>query len=129
MEKPISIKLAKEISLKKWEEILDNFHKGYPFCTDSEFLNDYPYDLVRKLSNHFSCGFCYRHNYSGPSQSDYCKECEFGKIAGMCTDDNSLYDKYCESENIILEKDSNKEGISIVEQIIEAIKQIDENEV
>lgn len=144
MEKPISIKLAKEISIKKWEEILNGFDTNNPFTEYSvKFLKEYPEELSNNLRAHYNCGFCYRHGYSCNSwmrADEICEDCEFGKVAGICPNDISLYSDYhaakddyednlddIDSDEIV--KEIIERGIEIVEEIIETIKQIDENEI
>lgn len=140
MEKPINIKLAKEISIKKWEEILNGFNTNNPFTEDSkEFLDEYPEELSDKLRKHYYCGFCYRHGYSYGSymtSDEICKDCEFGEVAGICPDDISLYSDYSAAKRDYKDSDCIDDsdeiierGINVVMEIIETIKQIDENEI
>ena len=84
----LSLKEAKRLSIIKWEShvkaVGDEWH--------------YPSE-IRSLCCH--CGFCERWNME-------CEQCEFGKIAGDCTEDNSIYnlwycDRNIENDQAILE--------------------------
>lgn len=121
MEKKISLALAKEISIKKWKELLENLNNGN-FYESYRFLNDYP-DLRKTLYEHHKCGFCLRHDYCNfQTDTDKCYECEFGALAGNCPEDGSLYDQYQQCEN-----DSDLEGaIEVVEEMLETMKSIED---
>ena len=75
-----SLKEAKRLSIIKWEAHVkaggDEWH--------------YPSE-IRSLCCH--CGFCERWNME-------CEQCEFGKIAGDCTKNSSLYSLWCYDRNI-----------------------------
>jgi hypothetical protein len=122
MEKKISLALAKEISIKKWEGILENLYNG-EFYEPFKFLNNYPDDLKEELREHHRCGFCLRHNYCNfQTGTDKCYECEFGALAGNCPEDGSLYDQYQQCED-----DSDLEGaIEVVEEMLEIMKSIED---
>lgn len=121
MEKKISLALAKEISIKKWEEVLKNLHDGN-FYEAFKFLNNYP-NLERSLHEHHKCGFCLRHDYCNfQTDSRKCYVCEFGALAGNCPEDGSLYDQYQQCED-----DSDLEGaIEVVEEMLEIMKSIED---
>lgn len=121
MEKKISLALAKEISIKKWEGVLENLNNG-EFYESSKFLNDYP-DLKMELYRHHKCGFCLRHDYCDfQTDTDKCYECEFGALAGLCPEDESLYDQYQQYEN-----DSDLKGaIEVVEEMLEIMENIED---
>ena len=112
----ISIKLAKEISLIKWNAELNDC--GYLY----ELKENFP-DLYNEIRNHFGCGFCLRHGYSHYDKENEikCNNCEFGKIAGKCTEEDSLYDKI---DNSIEEEESKK----LIKELIEIIKNIPEED-
>lgn len=111
----ISIKLAKEISLIKWNAELNDGDYLY------ELKEKFP-DLYDEIKIHFSCGFCLRHDYVHYDKENEikCNNCEFGKIAGKCTEENSLYDKIDFSD----EEESKK----LIEELIEIIKNIPEED-
>lgn len=111
----ISIKLAKEISLIKWNTELNDY--SYFHELKEKFS-----DLYDEIRNHFSCGFCLRHDYSHYDKENEikCNNCEFGKIAGKCTEKDSLYDK--------IENSIEEESKKLIEELIEIIKNISEDE-
>lgn len=123
MDKIISIKEAKEISIAKWERKLFDFNElMYDEYNKklTEFHNKYP-----SLRNHFSCGFCYRHgvNFETTHKLNNCKNCELGKTeAKICIEDGSLYDFIEESGE---DEDTIKDAI---EQLIRIIKEIPDEE-
>ena len=120
----ISIKEAKELSLLKWEYVLKNPLKRY-YNDEIHYPPEYSKELISKLkTQYFNCGFCYRHDYRSPLNSINCKDCEFGKIAGKCLQDDSLYNMYLDAFS---ENDYNLFQKAAI-KIIEAIKSIDEDE-
>lgn len=72
MTEQLSFKEAKRLSIIKWE--------AHVKAGGDEW--NLPLEL-RKLT--CNCGFCERWNLD-------CLFCEFGKVAGYCTIDNSIYD-------------------------------------
>lgn len=116
MEK-ISIKLAKEISLVKWEAELNNCSYLY------ELKEKFP-DLYNEIKDHFDCGFCLRHGYNHYDKENIskCNNCEFGKIAGKCTEDDSLYNRIGDSE------EESEESEELIKELIEIIKNIPEED-
>ncbi len=107
----ISIKLAKEISLLKWEGELNDINN-----------NNKIKDLYPEAHNYYYCGFCIRHNYSNyPEDRDNCLNCEIAKSkAKNCLDDGSLY-------NLI---EDSKEDLrtELIKEMIEIIKNIPEDD-
>lgn len=109
----ISIKLAKEISLLKWEGELDNV------CNNNKIKDLYP-----DAYNHYHCGFCIRHNYRiFPDDKDKCLNCEIAlSPAKNCLESDSLYSR--------LEKSSycGEYSSVLVKEMIEIIKNIPEDD-
>lgn len=80
----LSFEKAKELSIKKWKAILEG--KDW---RDNPELN---YLL-------HGCGFCERYSIIMDDMDQYfddinkdCSYCEFGKVAGICGEDDSLFD-------------------------------------
>ena len=111
----ISIKLAKEISLIKWEAELNS--TDYVYLLKEKFP-----DLYDEIRLHFSCGFCLRHDYKHYDKENElkCNNCEFGKIAGKCNEDNSLYNRIDDSYD--------EEYEELIKELIEIIKSIPEED-
>ena len=116
MEQKISIKLAKEISLKKWNAELE----GTPY--ESSLKEEYP---ELDLFDYFYCGFCYRHRYSYRSDIELCENCELSKTDALgCTEVKSLY-------NRIVDYDEDNETVNrrtLIKELIEIIENIPEDE-
>ena len=72
----LSFSEAKRLSIKKWKMLADA--GGY----SKEVFED---EELNPLFN--CCGFCERWMFE-------CEKCEFGKIAGECTDKGSLFSKW-----------------------------------
>lgn len=108
----ISIKLAKEISLLKWEGELNEVNN-----------NNKIEKLYPKASDYFYCGFCIRHNYQlFPRDVDKCLNCEIAlSPAKNCLEEDSLYNK-------IDEANFNTEYPELVKEMIEIIKNIPEED-
>jgi hypothetical protein len=110
----ISIKLAKEISLLKWEGELNDINNKK--IIEALYPNAHEY---------FYCGFCIRHNYSNyPSDITKCLNCEIAASpAKSCLNDDSLYNKIenldCYEEEIDLKNEAIKEMIEIIKNIPE----------
>ena len=108
----ISVKLAKEISLLKWEGELNDINN-----------NDKILKLAPNAHNYFYCGFCIRHNYSDyPDDKDNCLNCEITlSSAKCCLNDDSLYDKIVELDcfDISLKIEAIKQFIGIIKNIPE----------
>jgi hypothetical protein len=109
----INIKLAKEISLLKW------YGELHDKSNNLEIVDLYP-----DARCHFYCGFCIRHDYNyNDHNSDVCKNCEIGlSQAGICVNNNSLYDK------IIEEEEDYEYKIELIKEFIEIINNIPEDE-
>ena len=106
----ISIKLAKEISLLKWDGELNGINN-----------NDKIKKLYPNANNYYYCGFCIRHNYSNyPDDINKCLNCEIAKSeAKNCLHDNSLYNSIKDSYQDLKVK-SIKKLIVIIKNIPEA---------
>ena len=108
----ISIKLAKKISLLKWEGELNDISNKKTIEA-----------LYPDAHEHFYCGFCIRHNYSNyPIDINKCLNCEIAlSPAKSCLNEDSLYNKIEESEfdDQDLRNDSIKEMIEIIKNISE----------
>ena len=123
----ISIKLAKEISLLKWEGELNN-------CGYTHELNKKFPDLYYEIRNHFSCGFCVRHDYKDFSHDNKrCLNCEIANSkAECCLNENSLYSriKKCGDSCDTIEEEENNQELQreLIKEMIEIIKNIPENE-
>lgn len=109
----ISIKLAKEISILKWEGEL-NLIPSVHLEIEKLYPNAHAY---------FYCGFCIRHEYSNfISDNHKCLNCEIGlSSAKYCLNDDSLYNK-------IVKAECGTEYPELVKELIEIIKNIPENE-
>jgi hypothetical protein len=108
----ISVKLAKKISLLKWEGELDGA------VNYSEINKLYP-----AAAKHFNCGFCIRHGFSDYPKDEYkCLNCELAPTsAGICLNHDSLYNK--------IEKSFGSDSDDLIKELIEVIKSIpDEDE-
>lgn len=113
----ISIKLAKEISIAKWEDELGIKESTIKL---KEYQNQYS-----TLRNHHNCGFCLRYGYSYETHSakNICSKCEISSTpAKCCLNDDSLY-------NYITESDDDYENIEeAIKELIEIIKNIPEED-
>lgn len=79
--KKLSFEEAKRLSIVKWN-VYASSETGY-----IEWFT-LPREVI-KLK--FRCGFCERWN---TPKGVNCKKCEFGKIAGTCTETGSKYDNW-----------------------------------
>ena len=113
----ISIKLAKEISLLKWEGELNNCSKTHKEIIESLYPSSHAY---------FYCGFCIRRGYSNYlSDNNKCLNCEITlSSAKCCLNDDSLYNKIEELDCFDKIDLKNK----AIKEMIEIIKNIPENE-
>lgn len=114
----ISIKLAKEISIAKWESELES-NIGPYYKLLRQYRTDYP-----ELFEHHSCGFCLRHGFSMSQHGTHaiCKKCEITKSsAKCCLQDDSLY-------NLIEEVYDGIEREETIRKLIEIIKNIPEED-
>jgi hypothetical protein len=110
----ISIKLAKEISLLKWEGELNGV--SYKKLIEGLYPNAHEY---------FYCGFCIRRNYSNyPSDVTKCLNCEIAlSPAKSCLNSDSLYNKIEENDgDYICDKRP------FIKEMIEIIKNIPEED-
>lgn len=78
----ISFKEAKRLAIKKWKMHVQEFGDSEAVYDDSE---------LKCLQ--FNCGFCER-------WKDDCSRCEFGKVAGICTEDDSLFCIWSDDINV-----------------------------
>lgn len=109
----ISFEQAKELSIIKWESIINNTLPNFNLCADE----------LNELRQHFSCGFCWRHEFTGIDRKpieDTCNNCEFGKVAGYCIEDSSLYEEH------ISEDEDSEKFIDTAKEILEIIKNLKE---
>lgn len=114
----INTKLAKEISIAKWESELDG-NVGPYYTLLKQYRKDYP-----TLTEHHSCGFCLRHgfSYSTHENRTICNNCELANSAAKCCLNNdSLY-------NLIEEEYSGTERDDAIRELIDIIKSIREDE-
>ena len=107
----LSLKEAKRLSLLKWKSVA---REG-----DEE---DTPDECKGIL---FNCGFCERWGYEDYSfRNISCPKCEFGKVAGECCIEGSLWNKY---DHFDYHHDTN--GVKeVANNIILAISTIDDGE-
>ncbi len=110
MEEQLSFEEAKRLSLFKWKILLTN-----PL---SKAIDIFHANLELDNLKHYD-GFCERWSYNDSTYMD-CPKCEFGKIAGRCLMETSLYYKYHMEKNLSLKK-------KIIKQICNVIKNLKPN--
>lgn len=111
MKNQLSFKEAKRLSIIKWEAHASHSNGYNPFIKHDHRIEE----LLH------GCGFCERNK----KDIDYsfekdCDKCEFGKIAGKCNDDNSLFNNWMIVSSGILK-------IKFAKDILEVIKSLNEN--
>jgi hypothetical protein len=107
MDEQLSFEEAKRLSIIKWEATINQGGNLYKIPRG-----------IRKLKHY--CGFCERYKVvSNENLGEDCDRCEFGKVAGKCVLDNSLFDDWYTSR---YEDRTHKAKI-----ILECIKSLKEN--
>lgn len=107
MNKRISLEEAKYLSLTKWEKIVDNGGKN---CLSGTLLDNYGTEE----------GFCLRHR-SYTENYINCDDCELCEIIGECGTESAFRTKWYFSKDDV--------KLSYAQQMLDAIKSIDINEV
>jgi len=108
MKNQLSFEEAKRLSIIKWEAIIEQ--EGILINVPEE---------IKGLRSH--CGFCQRHMiFNDPINDKNCINCELGKIAMPCTQENSVYDLWYQAN-----RRTNK--IQFAKQLLEVIKSLKEN--
>jgi len=103
MAKQISLEEAKRLAILKW--VAHVKAGGY---------NSHLIEELRKLE--FHCGFCERWKDQEEMMTPDCRKCEFGQLAGFCSDEHSLYDNWLHSEG---------DNLSLAKSILNIIKSIE----
>jgi len=106
MEKKISFKEAQRLSILRWEALLEQ----EPIPQECKKLKCF-------------CGFCERHNFNICDENHECNDCEFGKIAGKCIDNCSLYSNWAKIDP----DDEPDYYYECASKILEVIKSLKEN--
>lgn len=105
MDKKISFEEAKRLSILRWQAIVD--HNPVP-------------EECKNIT--CFCGFCERHDFQLYNEINLeCNDCEFGKAAGKCTNDDSLYGLW----TLLDEEDDEYKTQSL--KILDVIKSLEEN--
>lgn len=117
----ISFEKAKEISIAKWTGVVN----------DTTPVFDLDENVLLDLKRHYNCGFCLRYGFEGISESvskEACTKCEFGEIAGICTNDASLYSKYTFYDDDCGDNQCKEKAIEVATKILEIIINLKEKE-
>ena len=85
----LSLKEAKRLSIIKWEAHVKAGGECKQMPIETSFLKN-------------RCGFCERYRDSDEDYGLACYDCEFGKLAGWCNneDESDLYSIWCDRSNV-----------------------------
>lgn len=105
MDKHLSFKEAKRLSIIKWEAIVNS----------NGIIKNLPIEVENLIAK---CGFCERYNADSSNYQINCTQCEFGKKAGICFKQESLFMIYSTSSN---------DKLRVAKLILEVIKSLKDN--